>query len=198
MSVPRLSLATFGVVTASFAIAYARYLEYRREVQRDIYMTIVGTEYKFEYNDESHTLEVVNVDVGGGRLPTHWGTIIAVEFDIEVFPWPPQNPDERSEMDKDLEHEIEWFDNETPEIVDIQFINTQRRPGLMVTVPTTDIFLIKEVLRRLPQSTETVFQHYNREKVDESLRKVREQILEASVAQARAFERGKKRLENYR
>ena len=198
MSVPWLSLATFGVVTASFAIAYARYLEYRREVQRDIYMAIVGTEYEFEYNDESHVLEVVNVDVGGGWLPTRWGTIIAVEFDIEVFPWPPQNPDERSEMDKDLEHEIEWFDNETPEVVDIRFMYTQRRPGLMVTVPTTDIFLIKEVLRRLPQSVGAVLQHYNREEVDNNLREVREQILESSVAQARAFERGKKRLENYR
>lgn len=161
-------------------------------------MAIVGTEFEFEYNDENHTLEVVNVDVGGGWFPLHWGTLIAVEFDIETFPWPSQSNNELSEMDKDLLHEIEWFDNETPEIVDAQFLYTQRRPGLMVTVPTTDIFLIKEVLRRLPQSVGTVFQHYNREEVENSLRETREQIMEAEVALAKAYERGVKRLKNRR
>ena len=201
MAISWLSAVSVGAVTASLLIAAARYVEFRREVQRDIYMAIVGTEYEFEYNDECHTLEVVNVTIGGSRFPWNWGTIIAVEFDIEAFPWPKQvDNDGPSDMEKDLLHDIEWFKKDTPEIVDIRFLRTSRKPGLMITVPTTDIFILKEVIQRLPQSTEAVLHHYNREsgEVENTLRETREQILEASAAQARAYKRGLERLENYR
>lgn len=201
MAISWLSVVSVGAVTASLLIAAARYVEFRREVQRDIYMAIVGTEYEFEFNDETHTLEVVNVTIGGGRFPWNWGTVIAVEFDIEAFPWPGRaNNNEPSDMEEDLLHDIEWMKKDTPEIVDIRFLHTSRKPGLMVTVPTTDIFILKEVLQRLPHSIETVFKHYNRDvgEVENTLRETRQEILEASAAQARAYKRGLERLKNYR
>lgn len=161
------SVASLIVVGISTMIAYVRYTEYKNEIQRGLYQSIVGNTYEFEIteSDEVHQFEVVNVDVDTGHLPGRWRTIVVIEFDVEEFPWDAHDDEVAENAAKDLRWTFNLLSPETPEIGSVSLFDSYKAPALMVSFPSTNLYHITDFLRKTQETIGHVFWHYENDEM---------------------------------
>jgi len=150
---------------AAVIIAYLRYKEYKNSVQRSIYSELVGEVFEYELSGETQTFRVENVNLIGRWRPSSWMTAVFVEFEMEEFPWEYEEKQSYEQAMNDMFLSFELIGKETPNPANAEFFRSYNAPAMVVVFPTTNLFEIREFLRKTQAVIGDVLEHHKNKDV---------------------------------
>lgn len=154
------SFASLMIGLVAVIIAYFRYKEYRNSVQRTLYSELVGEEYEFKMADERNIFTIENVDVGGGWRPSTWTTMVLIEFDLDQFPWDQRETRMSEKVVDGLLMLSSLLAKNNPDTLTVDFFISYNAPAMAISFPTTNLYDIKEFMRRTQHVIGNVLEHY--------------------------------------